>query len=410
DATTQAGYAAGAPVIVLDGALAGANANGITLQASNSTIRGLQIQGFVNGSSGVTGVAILLDGSAGGGDNNTVSENLLTHNNESVTGSVGAIAVTGAADNNLITSNLLIDNNSDGIRFADAASSGNQITNNQVIGSGDDGVKLSGANITFTGNTVSGNQRISGGAAAVEVASVSGTSLVANNTISNDGAHGSEGGIWILGSSGVTVADNSVSGLSGSGIAIDAASSGITLTRNAVYSNGRLGIDLMPSGPADPANGVTANDAGDGDAGANGLLNFAVLGSAVVDSTAQTTVSATFDGLAVARSYRIEFFASAGADASGHGEGLRYVGFVDVTTDGAGHATFNVALAATVAAGDSISATATDLTTHETSEFSACITATNSAPVLDAGSSPTLVTINEDAGAPVGAVGTLVSS
>jgi hypothetical protein len=90
DATTQAGYAAGAPVIVLDGALAGANANGITLQASNSTIRGLQIQGFVNGSSGVTGVAILLDGSAGGGDNNTVSENLLTHNSESISGSVGA--------------------------------------------------------------------------------------------------------------------------------------------------------------------------------------------------------------------------------------------------------------------------------------------------------------------------------
>jgi parallel beta-helix repeat protein len=320
------------------------------------------------------------------------------------------IAITGAADNNLITSNLLIDNNSDGIRFADAASSGNQITNNQVIGSGDDGVKLSGANITFTSNTVSGNQRISGGAAAVEVASVSGTSLVANNTISNDGAHGSEGGIWILGSSGVTVADNSVSGLSGSGIAIDAASSSITLTRNAVYNNGRLGIDLMPSGPVDPANGVTANDAGDADAGANGLLNFPVLGSAVVNSTAQTTVDGTLDGLAAVSSYRIELFASASADASGHGEGQRYLGFVDVTTDGAGHATFNVALAATVAAGDSISATATDLTTHETSEFSACITATNSAPVLDAGSSPTLVTINEDAGAPVGAVGTLVSS
>ena len=37
---------------------------------------------------------------------------------------------------------------------------------------------------------------------------------------------------------------------------------------------------------------------------------------------------------------------------------------------------------------DSISATATDLTANETSEFSACITATNTAPVLDAGSNP----------------------
>ena len=166
DATTQAGYASGAPMVVLEGAAAGANANGITLQASNSTIRGLQIQGFVNGSSAVSGVAILLDGSAGGGDNNTISDNLLTNNNESATGSVGAIAINGASDNNLITGNQLINNNADGIRFSDASSTGNQITNNLISGSGDDGVKLSGANITFTGNTVSGNQRLSGGAAA----------------------------------------------------------------------------------------------------------------------------------------------------------------------------------------------------------------------------------------------------
>ena len=198
--------------------------------------------------------------------------------------------------------------------------------------------------------------------------------------------------------------------MSGSGIAIDAASSGITLTRNALYNNGRLGIDLMPSGPADPANGVTANDAGDGDAGANGLLNFPVLSSAVVNSSVQSTVDGTFDGLAAVRSYRIEFFASASADASGHGEGQRYLGFVDVVSDASGHATFNIALAATVAAGESIGATATDLTSNETSEFSACITATNDAPVLDAGPNPTLTAINEDAGAPVGAVGTLVSN
>ena len=166
---------------------------------------GLQIQGFVNGSSGTTGAGIVIDGSTGGGDNNTISDNVLTNNNESATGSVGAIVITGAADNNLITANRLINNNSDGIRFADASSTGNQITNNLISGSGDDGVKLSGANITFTGNTVSGTQRLTGGAAAVEVASVTGSSLIANNTITNDGAHGSEGGIWILGSSGVTV-------------------------------------------------------------------------------------------------------------------------------------------------------------------------------------------------------------
>ena len=78
DATTQAGYASGAPTVVLEGGGAGANANGITLQASNSTVRGLQIQGFVNGSSGTTGAGIVIDGSTGGGDNNTISDNVLT--------------------------------------------------------------------------------------------------------------------------------------------------------------------------------------------------------------------------------------------------------------------------------------------------------------------------------------------
>ncbi|THJ16480.1 MAG: right-handed parallel beta-helix repeat-containing protein, partial [Nitrospira sp. CG24D] len=206
DATTQSGYVAGSPVIVLDGTGAGAEANGFVLQASNSTITGFRIQNFVSGTTSVTGTGIVIDGTTGGGDNNTISQNYLTNNSESVTGSVGAVSITGAADNNLITNNQLIDNNSDGIRFADALSTDNQFTNNTISGSGDDGVKLVGANITFTGNTVSNSQRLSAGAAGIELVTVTGTSVVSNNLISNDGTHGSEGGVWIADSStGVTV-------------------------------------------------------------------------------------------------------------------------------------------------------------------------------------------------------------
>ena len=140
---------------------AGAEASGFVLQASNSTITGFRIQNFINGTTSITGTGIVIDGTTGGGDNNTISQNYLTNNSESVTGSVGAISITGAADNNLITDNQLINNNSDGIRFADALSTGSQITNNVITGSGDDGVKLVGANITFTGNTVSNSQRLS---------------------------------------------------------------------------------------------------------------------------------------------------------------------------------------------------------------------------------------------------------
>ena len=134
DATTQSGYVAGSPVIVLDGTGAGAEANGFVLQASNSIITGFRIQNFVSGTTSVTGTGIVIDGTTGGGDNNTISQNYLTNNSESVTGAVGAISITGAADNNLITNNQLVNNNSDGIRFTDALSTGAQITNNVISG------------------------------------------------------------------------------------------------------------------------------------------------------------------------------------------------------------------------------------------------------------------------------------
>ena len=411
DATTQSGYVAGSPVIVLDGTGAGAEANGFVLQASNSTITGFRIQNFVSGTTSVTGTGIVIDGTTGGGDNNTISQNYLTNNSESVTGSVGAVSITGAADNNLITNNQLVDNNSDGIRFADALSTGTQFTNNAISGSGDDGVKLVGASITFTGNTVSNSQRLSAGAAGVELDTVSGTSVVSNNTITNDGTHGNEGGVWIANSStGVTVGNNTITGWSGSGIAIGATSTGINLTQNSISNNGRLGIDLFPPPPqTDPADGVTPNDVGDGDAGANDLKNTPVLTAAVVRTALSVDVSGSLSSLALVRNYRIEFFASTSGDPSGFGEGGRYLGFTDVTTDGAGTVSFNVTLTAAVTAGEVITATTNDLVLLETSEFSQYIVAANTGPVLDDSKSPALTTINEDAGAPSGVMGTLVS-
>ena len=61
----------------------------------------------------------------------------------------------------------------------------------------------------------------------------------------------------------------------------------------------------------------------------------------------------------VSTNFRIEFFASAVADASGYGEAEAYLGFTSVTTDGSGNATFIVPVSATVAVGEFITATAT---------------------------------------------------
>jgi trimeric autotransporter adhesin len=393
DATTQAGYSAAAPTIVIDGALAGADANGLVLQASNSTVRGFEIRNFTQGSSATTGVAILIDGRSGGGDGNTIVANRLINNSESVTGGVGAISIAGAADNNLIDGNTLLNNNADGIRFADAGSSGNVITNNLIDGQGDDGVKLCGSNITFSGNTVSNSQRLTSAAAGIELAGVSGASLIANNVVAGGAL---EGGIWVIASTGVTVSGNTVSAALGAGIAIDATSSGITLTRNLVAGNAGLGIDLGNDG-------VTANDAGDADSGANGLQNFPVLSDAV-SSGGNTTIGGTVSSTANT-TLRIEFFSSPAGDASGHGEGAVFLGFTSVTTDAAGNASFSASLGGvSVSAGHVISATATvDLGSGnygDTSEFSAHVVC-HTPP---ANTVPAAQTVAEDTATAIGGI------
>src|SRR5262249_12923237 len=73
--------------------------------------------------------------------------------------------------------------------------------------------------------------------------------------------------------------------------------------------------------------------------------------------------------------YRIEFFANTACDPSGNGEGQRFLGFTNVTTDNGGNATINETLPTPsgIAAGDFVTATATDVTANKTSEFSACL-------------------------------------
>jgi hypothetical protein len=120
--------------------------------------------------------------------------------------------------------------------------------------------------------------------------------------------------------------------------------------------------------PLEPA-GVTANDAGDADSGANGLQNFPVLSSAT--STGSTTNVLGSLSSAAATQYRIEFFSSSACDASGNGQGQTFLGFASVTTNASGLALIDATLSIP-APGPQITATATD-PTGNTSEFSACV-------------------------------------
>ena len=138
-----------------------------------------------------------------------------------------------------------------------------------------------------------------------------------------------------------------------------------------------MGIDLSSGS----GGGVTPNDPGDGDIGGNGLQNFPVLLSAATTGSA-VMVQGTLDSSPSAQ-FMVEFFASPSCDPSGFGEGAAFIGSTPVTTDGMGHATFSLTLPAAVAAGTKATATATRLSTGDTSEFSACVAVTSAVQAVN---------------------------
>ena len=98
---------------------------------------------------------------------------------------------------------------------------------------------------------------------------------------------------------------------------------------NSFYDNGSLAIDLyMP--------GVTANDAGDTDAGANNLINFPVIQS-VAYSQSSHTISGTLD-TPNPSAVEVQIYLAA-ADHSAHGEGKTYLQSVTPSASGTWTAT-----------------------------------------------------------------------
>ncbi|HPF00847.1 MAG TPA: T9SS type A sorting domain-containing protein [Bacteroidales bacterium] len=169
-----------------------------------------------------------------------------------------------------------------------------------------------------------------------------------------DGIRIAEGGQYnIIGGpdSGNVIAYNGGNGIT----VLTAADYGNTFSENLIYGNAQLGIDLYPQG-------VTVNDAGDSDAGANQLMNFPVLDSASFDvGLGKTTLYGHLDH-PLAQYCRVEFFGSSG-DASGHGQANEFLGNVSPAAGG----TFSFEIT-TVLAWNYVTATATD-SSGNTSEF-----------------------------------------
>jgi predicted glycoside hydrolase/deacetylase ChbG (UPF0249 family) len=165
---------------------------------------------------------------------------------------------------------------------------------------------------------------------------------------------------------GKTAGDgNTIAGNGGNGITVVSSYYSNFIYRNSIYSNGGLGIDLGNDG-------VTVNDYGDADGGANYFNNYPVISSAVTDgSTTVVKGSLDFYAHSTADTVYIELYASPTLDATGYGEGKTYLGYVTGTTDPTtGDFSFSVSLPA-VAAGQYITAVVSSESYQlGTSEFS----------------------------------------
>lgn len=131
---------------------------------------------------------------------------------------------------------------------------------------------------------------------------------------------------------------------------------------NSMFLNTGLGIDLGSIG-------ITPNDPGDADSGANLGQNFPVL-SGVTTTGGMVSVTATLDSLA-SSSFDIDFYYSPLCDIYGYGEGQTPIGSGTMTTDATGIGTLTSSFTGIVPAGEILTATATDIDGN-TSEFSAC--------------------------------------
>ncbi len=411
------------------GNAAAGNFVGVAILNSNGTMVGGSVAADRNVISGNAGEGVLVDGITGA-DGNTVRGNYIGTNasGSAVVGNGGSgVVLYNGAKNNTVAGNVISGNAKDGVAISDAGTTGNLVqgnligvdaTSTLVLGNGTQGIWIGfGASGNTVGGSGPGDGNLVGGStyAGIELNGVGTTgNVIASNFIGTDATGtlvaDNKYGLYIVAGASNNLVGGSAAGAGNliansrvAGIAVLGTSSGNALLGNSIFANLGLGIDLNDDG-------ATSNDAGDIDSGPNDLQNVPMLDSSAVVSGSVITITGSLFSNANT-SFRIEFFASPTADGSGRS----YLGFVDVSSDLDGEAGFAAVLNATVPNGYAITATATvDLgggNYGSTSEFSDDASAlANVAPVLDASRSPALDPIAEDAGAPVGAVGTSVSS
>ncbi|MFN7966896.1 MAG: right-handed parallel beta-helix repeat-containing protein [Acidobacteriota bacterium] len=371
---------------------------GLDISASNVTIRNLAIYGFGNVSNSDADANIRVGGATTG----TLIESCIVGTSATSFTDLGAgtrsvgdnIRVVGA-DNGIVRNNLIGYTNGKGIELNTNAD-GWLIENNELRGNGINTPNLDGIDVENGSRaaTIRGNLIAQNFACGVDTFASTGSNLIENNTIEQNGYTTTPPAIETPGvrvyGTGSTVRQNVLRQNFGAGVVITTNSTGNLISRNSIFGNGptsgQIGIDLNRSSD-DPNQGtapyVTINDAGDTDTGGNGLLNFAVFTSASISGTQLTLKGFARPGSA------LEIFAAA-VDPSGFGEGQTYlatltegsaqdtdtstgtytspVNGLNVGTDTTNRFTFVIVVPPSVAVNSVLCATAT--VSGNTSEFS----------------------------------------
>jgi titin len=161
-------------------------------------------------------------------------------------------------------------------------------------------------------------------------------------------------------------AGNRVAFNRGDGVRVsEEAGPGNAIFANAIFGNRGLGINLQP--PGEPPHTVTPNDPLDADTGPNDLQNSPVITNAALNG-GMVMVRGTLNSKPD-RSCSIDFYANTRTEPSGPAEGELYLGFTTCNTDSQGRGSFIFTVSGMVS-NQSVTATATDMDTGDTSEFS----------------------------------------
>jgi CSLREA domain-containing protein len=377
-----------------NGSTAVSNSYGVRVTGARRTSIGGRTVETSNLISGNSEAGVLITGVVAAGEESNVVQNNLIGTNalglaglpnaESATGlnrggvliiEAGGVLVGGAGVGNVISGN-----NGIGVIISGSLEEGGDPASDNVVQGNLIGVAADGT--TGLANSGDGIEITNG-----QNTFIGGMNSGEGNTIRFNTANGVAltGGLVVGGASNYnsivsnTIASNGMDGvLVVSGV-------GNRINGNAIFSNAQQGIDLL-------GDGVTPNDPNDTDPAANpnanNLQNFPVIAFAVRNTdTGVTTITGTLDGGAQGAVYFIELFANPACDGT-NGEGQTSLGGVLTAAANAnGDVSFSFQTNVNVS-GQVITATATsavtdaetNVTTNDTSEFSACVAVTTAAP------------------------------